>query len=44
MNFASRNQHEPCNQATTDDYRDHHILFAVDNQLQYVRELVSALT
>lgn len=30
-------------QATADDYRQHHILFAVDNHPQYVRDLVSAL-
>lgn len=30
-------------QATPDDYRRHHILFAVDNPPEYVRELVSAL-
>jgi hypothetical protein len=30
-------------QATPQDYRDHHILFAVDNPPEYVRELVSAL-
>lgn len=31
-------------QATADDYRQHHILFAVDNPLEYVSELVSSLT
>ena len=30
-------------QATAEDYRQHHVLFAVDNHPQYVRELVSAL-
>jgi hypothetical protein len=32
-------------QTTVDDYRQHHILFTVDNSPQnYVRELVSTLT
>ena len=31
-------------QATAEDYRQHHVLFAVDNHPEYVRELVSALT
>ncbi|MEW6133421.1 MAG: DEAD/DEAH box helicase family protein [Pseudomonadota bacterium] len=30
-------------QATADDYRQHHILFAVDDHPQYVRELVISL-
>jgi hypothetical protein len=34
---------EPEKQATVDDYRQHHILFAVDSPPEYVRELLSAL-
>lgn len=30
-------------QATVEDYRHHHVLFAVDNPPEYVRELISAL-
>ncbi len=35
---------EAAKQATPDDYRGHHILFAVDNPPEYVRELVTSLT